>query len=80
MSIEQPLDTRPLMLMGLKMTQRTITIVVTELPGHGYKLDVADTAVTAQEPSYEHALLSDALFKAARMLTAKATDLRGLRL
>jgi hypothetical protein len=61
------------------MDQRTITIVVTELAGHGYRLDVADTGVTAQEPSHEHALLSDALAKAARMLTAKATDLKGLR-
>ena len=62
------------------MNQRTITIVLTELEGHGYKMDVADTGVTAQEPSHEHALLSDALSKAARLLSAKATDLKGLRL
>jgi hypothetical protein len=61
------------------MNQRTITIVVTELAGHGFKLDVADTGVTTQEPSHDHALLSDALSKAARMLSAKATDLKGLR-
>ena len=60
------------------MNQRTITVVVTELAGHGYKLDVADSGVT-KEPSHGHALLSDALSKAARMLPAKATDLKGLR-
>ena len=42
------------------MNQRTLTVVVTELAGHGYKLDVADSGVT-KEPSHEHALLSDAL-------------------
>lgn len=62
------------------MNQRTITIVCTELGAHGYKLDIADTGVTAQEPPHEHALLSDALAKAARLLSAKATDLKGLRL
>lgn len=61
------------------MNPRTITIVLTQLAGHGYKLDVADSGITSQEPSHEHALLSDALSKAARMLMAKATDLKGLR-
>lgn len=62
------------------MNPRTITIVCTELDGHGYKLDIVDTGITAQEPPHEHALLSDALAKAARLLSAKATDLKGLRL
>jgi len=63
-----------------QMTQRTITIVVTELANHGYTLDVADSGVSAQEATHEHALLSDALSKAARLLMAKASDLKGLRL
>lgn len=61
------------------MVQRTITIVVTEQLGYGHKLEITDTGVSTQDPPQEHALPSDALFKAARMLTAKATDLKGLR-
>ena len=68
------------MLVRLQMKQRTITIVVTELDGHGYKLEVTDTDGPAQEPSHEHALASDALNKASRMLATKASDLKGLRL
>jgi hypothetical protein len=65
---------------GLVMNQRTITIVVTQLANHGYKLEMADSGVTVQEPPHEHAEPSDALLKAARLLTTKANDLKGLRL
>ena len=67
-------------MMRFMTKQRTITIVVTEQVDHGYKLEVVDTGVTVQEPAHEHAEPSDALFKAARLLTAKANDLKGLRL
>jgi hypothetical protein len=40
------------------------------LANHGYTLDVADTGVAAQEATHEHALLSDALSKAGRLLMA----------
>jgi hypothetical protein len=62
------------------MNQRTITIVITELADHGYKLEMSDTESTIQERSQEHALQSDALGKASRILATKATDLKGLRL
>lgn len=62
------------------MNQRTITIVVTALADHGYRLEMTDTGVTVQEPAHEHAEPSDALLKAARLLTTKANDLKGLRL
>jgi hypothetical protein len=68
------------MLVALLMNQRTITIVVTQLANHGYKLEMTDSGVAAQEPPHEHAEPSDALFKAARLLTTKANDLKGLRL
>ena len=47
---------------------------------HGYKLEVVDSGVSVQEPPHEHAEPSDALFKAARLLTTKANDMKGLRL
>lgn len=62
------------------MKQRTITIVITELDDHAFKLDVNDTALSVQERVQDHALQSDALHKASRMLATKATDLKGLRL
>jgi hypothetical protein len=63
-----------------RMKQRTITILITELDDHGYKLSVNDTELTVQEHFQDLALQSDALHRAARMLAAKATDLKGLRL
>lgn len=66
--------------MASRMKQRTITIVITELDDHAFKLDVNDTGLSVQERVQDHALQSDALHKAARMLATKATDLKGLRL